>query len=81
VESVFTDHILSACRHCLKSENVLSITKFKNDSVLIYRYAVDQIGLYGNGNDLIALKAIVNDASLGRAAVGAIKQIEKRCSE
>lgn len=81
VESVFTDHILSACRHCLKSRDVLSITKFKHDSVLIYRYAVDQIGLYGNSHDLAALKAIVDDASLGRAAVGAVKQIEKRCSE
>lgn len=81
IESVFTDHILSACRSCLKSKDALPISKFKDNSVGIYRYAVDQIGLYGNTNDLIALKAIVNDASLGRNAVAAIKNIEKRCTE
>ncbi|WP_338648533.1 SMEK domain-containing protein [Flavobacterium sp. KS-LB2] len=78
VESVFGDRILSACRSCLKSKDVLSIFKYEHDSTNIYRYAIDQIGSYGNINDLIALKVMADDILLGRNAIKAIKNIEEK---
>ncbi|WP_144214023.1 hypothetical protein [Flavobacterium anhuiense] len=80
LESFISEHILYACRICLQTKDAFPVSKFKDDTASIYRYATDQIGLYGNSKDLTVLKAIVNDASLGRAAVGAIKNIEMRSS-
>lgn len=81
LESVIGEQILSACRSCLKTGEAFPVSKFKDDAVLIHRYAAEQIGLYGNSKDLASLKALVNDVSLGRTAVEAIKKIEMRSSE
>ncbi|SHH92440.1 hypothetical protein SAMN05444671_4306 [Flavobacterium sp. CF108] len=78
INSCFANHLLAACRSSLKLRDARYVYNHFNNSRDVYRYAVDQIGLQGNSNDIMMLREIADDIDLGKNAVEAIMNIEKK---
>jgi hypothetical protein len=76
--NAFPDLILSTCQSVLNSGDIqFPIYRFDNQMDIL-NFAVDQIGAYGDVTDIILLKSIADDLLLGKSAVKAIKNIEKK---
>lgn len=74
--AAFPDLILSVCRSVLNTGTVqIPVYRFDYQKDIIM-YAVARIGIYGDLNDIVLLKSLADDVTLGKDAVEAIKKIE-----